>query len=170
MDDDEKTRVDGVSSATVDGPEDAPAPLRVGRYFIFRRLGEGGMGQVLLGYDDELDRKLAIKLWRKSSRDAAELAARMRREAQALARLSHPNVVQAYEVGDHRGQLYLAMEYVEGQTLREWIHDQPRALSAILERYIQAGRGLAAAHHAGLLHRDFKPDNGKGSQVPENAA
>ena len=148
---------DDATATVIDGPR-APGdgvPLNVGRFYIFRKIGEGGMGQVLLGYDEELNRKVAIKLWRDRS-DAADLRVRMRREAQALARLSHPNVVQVYEVGDHRGQLYMAMEYVEGKTLREYVRDAP-PLSAIVERYVQAGRGLAAAHRAGLLHRDFKP-------------
>ncbi|MEZ4383492.1 MAG: serine/threonine-protein kinase [Nannocystaceae bacterium] len=153
------TRVDGppttVGAETID--DDGAMPTRVDRFFIFRQLGEGGMGRVYLGYDEELDRKLAIKVWR--GKDDSEVRVRMLREAQALARLSHPNVVTVYEVGEESGQVYLAMEYVEGETLRRWVQESPRPIGLILDRYLQAGRGLAAAHAAGVLHRDFKPDN-----------
>ncbi|MEM9457914.1 MAG: protein kinase [Myxococcota bacterium] len=131
---------------------------RIGRYTIERRLGSGGMGEVYLAHDQALDRKIAIK--RVHLRSASERAQRrLRREARGLARLSHPNVVQVYEVDEHEGQTFLAMEYVDGQTLREWLDEQPRPWRAVLEVFLAAGRGLAAAHEAGLVHRDFKPDN-----------
>ena len=163
MDSETKTLFDGGSAATIErmasGEASSPTPLRVGRYFISRQIAEGGMGRVLLGYDETLSRKLAIKLWRPQASRGEDLRARMLREAQALARLSHPNVVHVYEVGDHRDLLYLAMEYVEGRTLREWVKQDRPELPRIVERYVQAGQGLAAAHRAGVLHRDFKPDN-----------
>jgi serine/threonine protein kinase len=130
-------------------------PMNIGRFFILRRLGSGGMSQVLLGYDEDLDRKLAIKLLHR--RVAAQYRDRMVREAQALAQLSHPNVVQIYEVGEYGASLYLAMEFVQGVTLYKWV--EGRRIDEILEIYLQAGRGLAAAHRAGLFHRDFKPAN-----------
>ena len=130
---------------------------RIGRFTVLRRLGAGGMGVVYSAYDDELDRKLAIKLLRTDRRgEGAE--SRLRREAQAIARLSHPNVIGVFEVGRHGGALFVAMEFVHGQTLREWLA-APRSCVEILDAYRQAGDGLQAAHDAGLVHRDFKPDN-----------
>ena len=171
MDSETKTLFDGGSAATIErmasGEASSPTPLRVGRYFISRQIAEGGMGRVLLGYDETLSRKLAIKLWRPQASRGEDLRARMLREAQALARLSHPNVVHVYEVGDHRDLLYLAMEYVEGRTLREWVKQDRPELPRIVERYVQAGQGLAAAHRAGVLHRDFKP---KQSRLPSKAS
>ncbi|HFE44404.1 MAG TPA: hypothetical protein ENJ18_02775, partial [Nannocystis exedens] len=148
MSSDITTQADGgvtVAEATgVNNNDDVPA--RIGRFFIFRQLGEGGMGRVFLGYDEELDRKLAIKLWH--GQGDSNVRVRMLREAQALARLSHPHIVTVYEVGEEQGRVYLAMEYVEGETLRRWVEDQPRSTSAILSRYLEAGSGLAAAHKA----------------------
>jgi predicted Ser/Thr protein kinase len=130
---------------------------RIGRFTILRRLGAGGMGVVYSAYDDELERKVAIKLLRTDRRgEGAE--ARLRREAQAIARLSHPNVIGVFEVGRHGGALFVAMEFVRGQTLRQWLTGSPTA-PEILDAYLQAAAGLAAAHEAGLIHRDFKPDN-----------
>ncbi len=160
MSSDITTQADGgvtVAEATGVDNNDDDVPARIGRFFIFRQLGEGGMGRVFLGYDEELDRKLAIKLWH--GQGDSSVRVRMLREAQALARLSHPHIVTVYEVGEEQGRVYLAMEYVEGETLRRWVEDQPRSTSAILGRYLEAGSGLAAAHKAGILHRDFKPDN-----------
>jgi predicted Ser/Thr protein kinase len=129
----------------------------IGRYAVLQMLGEGGMGTVYAVYDDRLDRRVALKLVKGSQSDAAR--SRMLREAQAMAKLSHPNVVPVYEVGEERGQLFVAMEYVQGVTLRQWSDAQARDWADVLERYIQAGRGLAAAHAQGLVHRDFKPHN-----------
>ena len=137
---------------------------RIGRFAILRKLGEGGMGEVFVAYDEELHRKLAIKLLlprdRDDELDRSRGHERVRREAQALARLSHPNVVHAYEVGIHENGLFIAMEFIEGQTLRRWLErDGDRTWREVLLMFLQAGRGLAAAHAAGLVHRDFKPDN-----------
>ncbi len=143
----------------------APAPTgdvvapRIGRFSILRKLGEGGMGIVYAGYDDELDRKVAIKLLRgKAKGNLDSRRSRMLREAQGLARLSHPNVVQVYEIGEHEQGSFIAMEYVDGTTLKEWMA-LPHPRAEILAVFIAAGRGLAAAHQKGLVHRDFKPDN-----------
>ncbi len=128
---------------------------RIGRYAILRQLGEGGMGVVLVGYDESLDRKAAVKVLHRGVAAEQWLV----REAQALAKLSHPNVVPVFEVGQHEGRVFLAMEYVDGTTLREHIEGGERPVDEVLRMFVQAGRGLAAAHQAGLVHRDFKPDN-----------
>ena len=128
-------------------------PQYVGRFFVLRRLGAGAMSQVLLCYDDDLDRKLAIKLLKTGRREHD----RVWREAQALAQLSHPNVVHVYEFGEFQDTLYLALEYVRGETLATHVKD--RSVAEIVGVYMQAGRGLAAAHKVGLVHRDFKPAN-----------
>ena len=146
----------------------------IGRYVLLAKLGEGGMGEVYSGYDQELNRRVALKVVRSRRADDAIGRARTQREAQALARLSHPNVVQVHDVGEMGGELFVAMEYVEGETLRAWQkrHDPatPAGRRAILDMYMQAGRGLAAAHDAGIVHRDFKPESGLASQVVENTS
>lgn len=129
----------------------------VGRYRLLRLLGVGGMGVVYLAEDPELDRLVAIKLLRPDLWKGAE-ADVLQREARAMARLSHPNVVQVYDAGAVDGQLFLAMEYVDGLTLRGWLQERPRAASEILALAQEAGAGLAAAHRAGLVHRDLMPD------------
>jgi len=131
---------------------------RLGRYALLRVLGEGGMGVVFAAYDEQLDRKVAIKLLRTRGGAAPE-GAWLLGEAQAMARLSHPNIVQIYDVGSSDGQLFLAMEFVVGVTLREWSRERPRGWREVVAVALQAGRGLQAAHEAGLIHRDFKPHN-----------
>jgi eukaryotic-like serine/threonine-protein kinase len=124
---------------------------------IERRLGAGGMGVVFLARDVRLDRRVAVKVHRLSGRPGATAA--LLAEAQAMARLADPNVVAVYDVREAAGHLLLMMEYVPGQTLREWLAAAPRDRDAILDAFAAAGAGLAAAHAAGLVHRDFKPDN-----------
>ena len=135
----------------------AATEVRLGRYKIEKRLGAGGMGEVYLAFDADLARKVALKRVRADSSTSA-LRERLRREAQALAKLNHPNVVQVFEVSDHEGETFLAMEFVEGRSLAGWLRE-PHAWRAILDVFLAAGRGLAAAHSAGVVHRDFKPDN-----------
>ncbi len=120
------------------------------------------MGEVYAAYDPELDRKVAIKLLRGTAGDDAEATAgrvRMMREAQAIAKLSHPNVVVVHDVGAYEDKVFVAMEFVDGHTLWYWMHAESRAWPEILRIFADAGRGLAAAHDKGLVHRDFKPEN-----------
>ncbi len=133
-------------------PASGPLPAQIGRYRIVRILGEGGMGVVYLAMDPKLDRKVAIKVLRQAGHE------RLLREGQAIAKLRHPNVVGVYDVGEHGDALFIAMEHVPGGTLGEWLRE-PRAWRDVLARFTAAGRGLAAAHAADLVHRDFKPDN-----------
>ena len=137
-----------------------PAADRLGRFRLLRRIGEGGMGVVHAAYDVQLDRVIALKTLR-AERNGVDDVSRFIREGQALARLSHPNVVPIYEVGAAGGQVFLAMEYIRGHTLRDVFARLagPRRAAAVVELMLQAGRGLAAIHSAGLVHRDFKPDN-----------
>ncbi|MDC0673594.1 serine/threonine-protein kinase [Nannocystis radixulma] len=137
-----------------------PAPSRIGRFVVLRVLGAGAMGVVYAAYDAKLDRQLAIKVLNHDYRGTLDRGtSRLEREAQALARLSHPNVVQVYEVGPVEGGIYIAMELVLGRTLREWLADAPRDWRAVLAVFVQVGAGLQAAHTSGVVHRDIKPDN-----------
>jgi eukaryotic-like serine/threonine-protein kinase len=134
----------------------------IGRYVVLGLLGRGGMGEVYAAYDPELDRKIAVKLLRAHGGEAdaaADGRTRLLREAQAIARLSHPNVLVVYDVGTFKESVFIAMEYVDGHTLGYWIQASKRSWRQVLDVYMSAGRGLIAAHAAGLVHRDFKPEN-----------
>jgi eukaryotic-like serine/threonine-protein kinase len=160
--------IDSANDATLAGTSSHEPAMRshtsavepgavVGRHVVLQRIGAGGMGVVYAAYDPELDRKVALKLLLPGAGgDTGRV--RLLREAQALARLSHPNVVGIHDVGTVGEQVWLAMEFVQGQTLGTWLAQQ-RGWREVLEILRRAGEGLAAAHAVGLLHRDFKPDN-----------
>ncbi len=135
----------------------AQAPVKIGRYTVVRPIGAGGMGMVYAAYDEELDRRIAVKLLRSGSSEQDR--ARLFREAQAMAKLSHPNVVTVHEVGTFEDQVYVAMEFVRGENLRDWLQEEARPWRAIVGAFVLASKGLEAAHDVGLVHRDFKPAN-----------
>src|SRR5215471_9407200 len=113
----------------------------IGRYIVVSRLGEGGMGVVYAAYDPELDRKVAVKVLHERLGDAAELRARLVREAQAMARLSHPNVVSVHDVGRFEDKVFVAMEFIDGRTLGAWLKEKPRAWREVLGVFREAGKG-----------------------------
>ena len=146
-------------------PRPASVPLftrgdKLGRYTVLERLGVGGMGVVYAAYDPELDRRVAVKLLRGlRASQHAEGRQRLVREAQSLARLNDPHVVAVHDIGTWRDQVFLSMELIDGGTLTQWRREKARSWREVLAVFIAAGRGLAAAHRAGIIHRDFKPDN-----------
>jgi outer membrane protein assembly factor BamB/predicted Ser/Thr protein kinase len=135
---------------------------RIGRFLVLAKIGEGGLGRVYAAHDPKLDRRVAIKLVKTPAGvpDSARYRDLLQKEAQAMAKLSHPNVVAVYDVGVYAGDVFVAMEYVEGVTLRRWAREgAPRRWREVRDVFVQAGRGLAAAHAVGIVHRDFKPEN-----------
>jgi eukaryotic-like serine/threonine-protein kinase len=132
----------------------------LGRYLILDQIGAGGMGVVYVAFDPQLDRKVALKVLRTDlGADQTRFRARMLREAKAMARLSHPHVIHVHDVGVDGERVFLAMELVDGGTLKSWLRQRKRPWREVLDVFLGAGRGLAAAHAAGLVHRDFKPEN-----------
>lgn len=167
-----------VSIATGAAPRQVPSSVRrddvaaaalgrgdsVGRYLVLEVIGSGGMGVVYAAFDPKLDRRIALKLLRpaaepESSEAGSRARSRLVREAQALAKLSHPNVVAIYDVGTHDDSVFLAMEHIDGLPLDHWLEAKTPSVDSRLDVLLQAGRGLAAAHAAGLIHRDLKPSN-----------
>jgi len=133
--------------------------VMIGRYAVLSKVGNGATGVVFAALEPQLDRKVALKVLRPDvSLPPGRAAQWLAREAKILARLSHPNVVPVYDVGEDEGRLFIALELVEGRSLRPWMQE-PHTWPEVLEVFVQAGRGLAAAHAAGLVHRDFKPEN-----------
>lgn len=145
-------------AATPAGLEfEMPAPGDAfGRYRVQHPLGSGGMGVVLAAHDPKLDRVVALKLLKRGAGQANE---RLKREAQALAQLQHPSVITVFEVGEVDGIHFIAMEFVKGRTLKRWLLEGRRTPEEIVRAFLKAGRGLQAAHDAGIVHRDFKPSN-----------
>ncbi len=168
----QRARLDEAPAATVCGKTEPSVPQPaalllpgtvVDRYILIDHLGSGGLGDVYKAYDPELDRRIAVKVLRSSVVDAETALGlpqdRLRREAQALAKLHHPNVVAVYDVGEHGTESFIAMAFAEGLPLHHWAESQSPGWSRVRDVFLAAGGGLAAAHAAGLVHRDFKPEN-----------
>src|SRR5262245_38875679 len=132
-------------------------PTAIGRYQVRERLGQGGMGVLYLALDPAIDRLIALKLLRVNQ---AEIRERFLREARLAARLQHPNIVTVFDVGEHEGQPFIAMEYIAGETLAELISRRaPLPLGRKLAMMVEICSGLAYAHKHGIVHRDIKPAN-----------
>ena len=155
---DERTMTEADSAAR-GTPTTLPPRTVIGRYVVLEPIGAGGMGIVYAAFDFALGRKVAIKLVRARPGKPSFGSARLLREAQAAAKLSHPNIITIHDVGTFAGQVFIAMEIVEGGSLAAWLDEQRRPWRDVLAAFVQAGRGLAAAHAAGIIHRDFKPEN-----------
>lgn len=156
------TIVVGQSGDAPTGSEGRLVGQRLDRYHVLELVGAGGMGEVYRAYDSKLKREVALKLLRNaaaSNEALGDASTRLMREAQAMARLSHPNVLPVFDAGEHDGLTFIAMEFVEGQTISDWSKAQSRSEEEVLRIYRDAGAGLAAAHDSGFVHRDFKPSN-----------
>jgi eukaryotic-like serine/threonine-protein kinase len=151
----ERTDVDVDRSAVTEGT--SATLVAIGRYWLRRVVGTGGMGVVYEAFDPDLMRIVAIKVLRPDLDPA--LHERLQHEAQAMAKLQHPNVLAVHDAGVHDGRTYVVMALVRGCSLRVWMQRAGRTYDKTIEIFLAAGRGLEAAHHAGLVHRDFKPDN-----------
>jgi serine/threonine protein kinase len=136
-----------------------PLGTRLGRYEILSKIGEGGMGEVYLAHDKQLERSIALKILPAAVAANEERMRRFIREARAAAALNHPSIAHTYEIGESGGTNFIAMEFVDGVTLREKIHSGQTDLVKLLEYLIQVAAGLTKAHQAGIVHRDLKPDN-----------
>jgi serine/threonine protein kinase/tetratricopeptide (TPR) repeat protein len=154
---------DGSIGQESDAPRSSdplPTGATIGRYRLVAMVGLGGMGIVYAAEDPELQRRVAVKVLRTQGQgDVSALSQRLLREARALAKLSHPNVIPVYDVGTWNDRVFVAMEFVDGWTLGKWLAEHPRTWTSIAPMVLAAGRGLAAAHEAGFVHRDLKPDN-----------
>jgi tetratricopeptide (TPR) repeat protein len=150
-----------MDAAAADGDPLLPRGTSVSRFVVVDRIGAGGMGVVYAAYDPDLDRRVALKLIgaKPGSQPSGSSRERLLREAQAMAKVSHPNVVHVYEVGVWNERVFVAMELVDGETLRQRMQRHSGDWRQALALFIAAGRGLMAAHAAGIVHRDFKPDN-----------
>ncbi len=138
---------------------DAAEPARIGRFTLIERIGAGGAGIVWAAYDPRLDRRVALKLLKRRTGSSLTSTERLVREAQVAGRLSHPNIVSVFDVGEYEGSAYLTMEYIDGPDLATWLQQSQRSAAQVLDVFGQAGRGLAEAHRNGVIHRDFKPAN-----------
>ena len=138
-------------------PDALGAGAKLHRYVILGVCGEGGMGRVYRAYDPQLEREVALKVLLPDA-IGAEASSRLKREAQMLARLTHPNVVAVYDAQPHGDELVVVMEFLAGRTLRKWLASKPTP-AEIVQVFVKAGRGVAAANRIGIVHRDFKPGN-----------
>ena len=137
----------------------ASEPTRIGRFTLIERIGAGGAGMVWAAYDPRLDRRVALKLLKRRTGSTLTSTERLVREAQVAGRLSHPNIVSVFDVGEYEGSAYLTMEFIDGPDLATWLREAERTPEQVLDVFAQAGRGVAEAHRNGVIHRDFKPAN-----------
>jgi serine/threonine protein kinase len=131
----------------------------ISHYRIIEKLGEGGMGEVYLAEDTKLNRRVALKFLPVQLASDGELKERFKREAQAAAALNHPNIITVYEVSEYENRPFIAMEYVEGESLKDLIGKKDLSVNEVIDISLQISDGLAAAHQAGIVHRDIKPQN-----------